>query len=166
MKKHVVLSIVFTMLFLFGCSSDKTNEYSVESLLEIAVVGDYELPKITNVVYEYETLDHLSQSNYEYNALIITSSAFPEADEEKYVQFYKTVKYPVFFYGTENFQSFAFTKQGMTIAKSRSTSSPYVQGYKNNDDGTKLAWDFYRDSEKKSDDKQFLFSILNVIQSK
>ncbi|MDV2888570.1 hypothetical protein RYX45_25750, partial [Alkalihalophilus pseudofirmus] len=77
-------------------------------------VGNSQLPKFTNVSYEHTTLDSLLKNRTQYDALIVTKDAFSEADKDKYVPLFNEIKYPVFFFGIEDFRIFAFTKEGVT----------------------------------------------------
>jgi len=165
-NKHVVFILIVTFFMFCGCTKKEIYRYEGEPL-EIAVAGDKKLPRFQNIVYDYVALADLDQSDTRYDGLIITRSAFPEADQDKYVPFFQSVKYPVFFYGADDFKYFAFTVEGMTIDMAKYENSPYVQGFKNLDDGTKIGWGFElpNDEKEKVDDKEMLLRIFNAINS-
>ncbi|HWJ80098.1 MAG TPA: hypothetical protein VNR61_18695 [Niallia sp.] len=136
--KQVLLFLSITLL-LFGCTVEegRDSNISIEELyngkwLDIGVVGSAELPDVGNVKYEYVELNEVSNSDRVFDALLITPEAFEEADQNKYIDFYNSVDYPVFFFGIEDFQMFAFINENMTIENSSyGDDAAYVQGFKN-----------------------------------
>jgi hypothetical protein len=169
MTSLLILLLCFSLLY--GCSnsnseSNKNIEYDGD-YLKIGVIGDSSLPKFNNISYENKTLESLVNSELEFDALIITENAFPEADKNKYVSFYNKVKYPVFFFGIDGFRDFAFTKQDITMDMARDENSAYVQGFKDPSGENSQHWKFYlpegSNSQKNNDQKMLLriFEVLN-----
>lgn len=140
MNKKVALIFLIVFLLL-GCSKKQTVVSEEDPIkkyngneLKIAVVGDKKFPKINKVTFIKKRLSDVVNNNEEsFDALIITKDAFKEADKNEYVSFYNSVRYPVFFYGTENLRAFAFTNKNITIEMEKRNNTPYVQGYINKD---------------------------------
>lgn len=186
MGKKSFLCLTMLILLLSGCTDDadttskqneeKTNEGRVHeysgSSLKIAVVGDIEkLAKFKEVSYQDRTLEYLSTNKEEdFDALIITSSAFEDADKEKYVQYFKKVKYPVFFLGTENISLAAFINENTTLQQANVNKSAYAQGYvnidKDNEEQKYKMWNFNLPDNPKESDKNeaMLKRFFDVIE--
>lgn len=165
MKKY--FSFLVILIFLSGCTPSKSHEYNHDNLLEmykgapleIGVVGSDDLPAVGNVIYDYIQLNEIS--NYEeFDALIIMPEAFTEADKNDYINFYNTVKYPIFFFGMQNLHMFAFTNENMTMETSKDDDElAYVQGFKNVN-GKKEGIQFYKGDYS---DEQILVEIFNYV---
>ncbi|STO53250.1 hypothetical protein [Exiguobacterium aurantiacum] len=157
--RKLITGVLFSVL-LVGCgnpnfhSQEKNMNHQVGNyegrILEIAVIGDQELPEINNVKYENIKLSALDHNVSTFDAIIITESAFSEADKEKYVPFFNTVKYPVFFFGTEGFMDFAFVSENTTMEMAANEESGYVQGFNGRNTEDSILGDFsYQMARKK-----------------
>ena len=167
--KKIILFLA--LVALYGCSdTNVSNEKSSSkeiyegSFLEVAVVGSKSLPDIENVQYEYVELGDINGNKEEFDALIVTSEAFTEADKNKYNDLYDTIEYPVFFFGMKDFKMFAFTNRAMTIETSKDENAAYVEGFKNVD-GKKEGLAFYQSegNTKKLSDADMLIRIFNSL---
>ncbi|UTT44618.1 hypothetical protein [Exiguobacterium aurantiacum] len=175
LMRKLITGVLFSVL-LVGCgnpnfhSQEKNMNHQVGNyegrILEIAVIGDQELPEINNVKYENIKLSALDHNVSTFDAIIITESAFSEADKEKYVPFFNTVKYPVFFFGTEGFMDFAFVSENTTMEMAANEESGYVQGFNGRNTEDSISWRFFLPDGLEKDevkDKELLVKVFNVI---
>lgn len=147
MKKYLVITLLMMFFLLVGCSNNsseslKNNDLSKEDnyserLLTIVVVGDQDLGDIENVTFIKKTPEEMLKGNEKYDAVIITKSAFEEVEKDKYVTFYNTVQYPVFFFGLESTKYFAFVYEKVSLEAAHDNTSSYIQGFQNIEDGRK-----------------------------
>lgn len=173
--KKIILIAISLVLLLVGCTkeenkisnenTDETMEYNGQEL-KIAVVGNNELSNFKNIKYHKKKLSTLVNDKELYDALIITKGAFSEADKEQYIGFYNKVKYPIFFFGTENFKDFAFLNENMTMETSKNNSAGYVQGFLNGDN-KRTKWELSLPDNPTSSDKnrKMLVRIFELIES-
>lgn len=177
-----ILSVMSILLLFTACTNDEddtkpatsTNGTKDELLsysgpaLTIGVVGDNDFKEAPQVIYENLTLEDLSKDikNDTLDALIIKKDAFEEADNDKYVSLFNSTKYPIFFYGTEDLQAFAFTDSGVTMGQVRVKNTAYVQGYLNSN-GEKQHWDLLLSSKPTDKEKNetMLTRILELVAS-
>ena len=180
MKSRIILLMTSLFLVLSGCDNniDKKVENELEiseenkisgTGLKIAVVGNEKLSKFENVSYQERELSYLSTNEEEkFDALIITSSAFEEADKEQYVEFFNRVSYPVFFIGTQKMSISAFTNKDTTIKEARVNQDAYAQGYINNgvNNSNKEKWSFHLpdDTEESDKNRGMLLRIFEVLE--
>lgn len=180
MKSRIILLMTSLFLVLSGCDNniDKKVENELEiseenkisgTGLKIAVVGNEKLSKFENVSYQERELSYLSTNEEEeFDALIITSSAFEEADKEQYVEFFNRVSYPVFFIGTQKMSISAFTNKDTTIKEARVNRDAYAQGYINNggNNSDKEKWSFHLPDAAEESDKNrgMLLRIFEVVE--
>lgn len=164
MKKLMAVSCLAVMLS--GCinnSKELDEEQKVDEVtyvpntaLKIAVVGNEKLTSIENVSYQERELSYVSNNSKEsFDALIITKSAFKDADQEQYVDFFNTVSYPVFFIGTENLSLSAFTNKNTTIEQAKINQDAYTKGYLNPTDSNEeiKKWSFHLPDNPTDKDK-------------
>lgn len=166
-----LMTLLFVIFILVGCNNmERAEEKSAtnkdEELkydgdhLTVGVTEDMNLPKIKNIQYKEVNLDSLTPDQEELDALIITKAFFNEADKNKYVNFYKEVKYPVFFVGIKGFKLFAFTTEDMNIENSKDDNSAYIQGFKNTN-GEKEVFKVYK--SKEATDKEIFIQMFDYI---
>ncbi|WP_148630418.1 hypothetical protein [Bacillus sp. E214] len=180
-----ILSIMSILLLFTACTKDENNvktatntpnnETKDELLsydgpsLTIGVVGGNDFKESPKVIYENLTLEELSKNSKDdiLDALIIKKNAFEEADKDKYVSLYNSTKYPIFFYGTEDLQAFAFTDSGVTMDQVRVKNTAYVQGYLNLS-GEKQHWDLLLSNKPTNKEKNetMLIRILELVASR
>ncbi|WP_312475256.1 hypothetical protein [Neobacillus sp.] len=167
MKKiFIIMSLAFLLM---GCGKGENAKEHIEyngNDLKIAIVGNDVLSNFKNISYQKRELDSLINDKEIYDALIITKDAFSEADQEKYIEFYNKVKYPVFFFGTEGFRDYAFLNKNMTIDMAKSNNAGYVQGFINVD-GQRTKWELNLPDNPSSTDKnrKMLIRIFKLIES-
>lgn len=185
MKSLFVLLITSLFLVLSGCVNDTDKETKVENEslnseevakspgkgLKIAVVGNEKLADFENVSYQKRDLNYLSTNNEEnFDALIVTRSAFEEADKEEYVEFFNRVTYPVFFIGTSKISISAFTNENTTLKQANVNQDAYAQGYINNGNDNpnkeKEKWSFHLPDDPKESDKneKMLLRIFEEVE--
>lgn len=162
-----ILVFFSVLMVLSGCSTNENmgfdnvnflEEYEGEPL-EIGVVGSEHLPTLGNVYYDYTTLNE-TNNDEEFDALIIMSEAFNEADNPEYINFYNTVNYPIFFFGMKNLHMFAFTNENMNVETSKDYDEvAYVQGFKNVNN-EKEGIEFFKGDYS---DEQLLIKIFNYV---
>lgn len=165
MKKIFWVSFLF---FLYGCvdttvsiENDVNKEIYQGDFLIVGVVGSKKLPDVGNVEYEYIELSDVIGEKGEFDALIITSEAFSEADNNNYISFYDRVEFPVFFFGLDGVKMFAFTNENMNIENSKYDNAAYVEGFKNVN-GKKERVAFYKSGQSDSD-TDMLIRIFNSL---
>jgi hypothetical protein len=84
--------------------------------LKIALLSNTAPVELDNIQYDViDNLDTLLTTNVNYDGLVIYKDRFEEADQEKFVEFYNTVNFPVFFWGTENLKDYTFINKNMII---------------------------------------------------
>jgi hypothetical protein len=128
-------------------------------------VGNTSLSKFKNVSYQKKEFSDVTNDRVTYDALIITKDAFSEADKEKYIQLYNSIKYPVFFFGTENVKDFAFLSENTSIDMAKIRDSGYVQGFINME-GTRTKWDLHLPNNPSDLDKnkKMLIRMFKIIE--
>lgn len=173
MELIVLKKIMFflaTLVMLFGCSdTDASNEISRSRVIyqgpfiEVGVAGSQQsLPNIENVQYKHVDLTDVNGIKEEFDVLIITPEAFPEADKDKYINLYESIEYPVLFFGMKDFKMFAFTTEGMTIENSKDDNVGYIEGFKNVN-GEKEGIKVYKSEKEKESDAEILIIALNKL---
>lgn len=167
--KKIFLLLSLTIL-LSGCYANENNDgfkrnndnYKGKNL-DIGVVGN-ELPDISNVNYRYVKLNEIfKNNNINFDALIITSDEFEEADNPKYVQFFDKVTYPVIFFGEKDFRMFAFTNENMSIENSKDNNDSFIEGFRNIDD-EREGMKFYKFDENDTD-VDMLVRLFNYLDN-
>ncbi|MDP5273878.1 hypothetical protein [Chengkuizengella axinellae] len=127
--------------------------------LEIGVVGDKVFPAFDRITYTRVELDSLVPEESQFDAIFITEDAFLQADNVKYVPFFNQVLYPIYFIGMEDHMSFAFTFEEITLDMAKNENSAYIQGIKNEADGTRKNWGVYREHSETM--KELLLILFN-----
>ncbi|CAG9622474.1 hypothetical protein [Sutcliffiella rhizosphaerae] len=89
--------------------------------------GQDELIEIENVKYVNISAEDMLNDNKKYDALIIFAKC--------YVSFYNPVQYPVFFFGLENTNIFAFLFENVGMDSAYDESAKYIQGFQNSEGG-------------------------------
>lgn len=162
------MALFFFVLFLSACSinigtTDEIVSYNGKNL-DIAIVGNKDFPRMSNITFEKISLIELYRTNKQYDGVIITKSEFDEADKESYEEFFQKVEYPVFFYGADDFKVFAFHIEDMTIEDATYKDSAYVQGFQNTEDKNPKYWEFFLDDEE-LDDQEMLTRMFTKVYS-
>lgn len=165
-----ILVLIACSILLSGCSDSQAELVEAPmhegKFLKVAVVGDHVFPEIGNVAYENTTLESLRNQNSEVDVLIVTESAFTEADKDKYVSFFTEVPYAVFFYGINGYNDFAFTIEKITLDMAADEGSAIVQGFKNRykEDGMSWGFDLPDDRDYTEDqDEELLLKIFQLV---
>lgn len=186
MRKNSLVLLGLVLLLLNGCINAENDNKNTEhpeaakhsshqlkyegTPLKIAVAGNEKLAQFDNVSYQDRDLEYLSTNDEEsFDALIITKDAFQEADKEEYVEFFRKVKYPVFFIGTEKLSLSAFLEKGTTLEMAKVNQTAYVQGYKNteNMDTNEEQWNLHLPERPTEQDKngKILVRIFEIVKN-
>ncbi|MGM7684795.1 hypothetical protein ACSVDA_22045 [Cytobacillus sp. Hm23] len=164
--KNTAAIFLTLIIFLFGCvgnSEEKTPVYN-GTHLQIGVVGNEKLPQFVNVAYSSIELESLVDDNENYDGLFITPDAFSEADKEKYVSFFNSISYPVYFFNIQGYKYNAFVKENVSLKITETKNSPYVQGFKNKGDGERTTWGFYLEESGENITIDLMLRIFDTIE--
>ncbi|MDX8367957.1 hypothetical protein [Cytobacillus sp. IB215665] len=102
--------------------------------------------------------------NEDYDGLFITLDAFSEADKEKYVSFFNSVSYPVYFFNIQGYKYNAFVKENVSLKIIETKNSPYVQEFKNKGDGERTTWGVYLEESEENIIKDLMLRIFDTIE--
>ncbi|MEK5417248.1 MULTISPECIES: hypothetical protein [unclassified Paenibacillus] len=171
MIKSLFLAICVSIL-LVGCSIQKISGPMEKDLegpniaLKIAVVGANDLVKVENVDYVKKDLKELiSHSEEIFDGLIISQDSIEEASKKEYRDYFKYIKYPVFFIGTENILVAMFRADNVTLEDVQIDGwGPHVSGFVNSKEGYRT-WEFHLpDNPTRFDEKDLANRIAKIME--
>jgi hypothetical protein len=171
-KKFCLLLLLFTILV--SCSNQKETSSQHETpsgpsiALKIAVLEETnQIAEIDNVSYVKVNLqDLVGNENQQFDGLIISKENFEEAAKKEYKDFFKNIKYPVFFLGAENILTAVFHEDGLTLEDVKlGNKGAYAAGFVSTEEGY-TDWGFHLPNNPTNDDKNIntIVRICNVIQ--
>ncbi|TSI02543.1 amino acid oxidase [Lysinibacillus sp. BW-2-10] len=152
--KKVILFL--SVLFLVACTNEEVTYDGVP--LNIAVIGDIPELKNENIHFELFSLEKLSEDTSNipsnFNAIMITPSAFEEASDDKFVEVYKGLETPIIFFDS-NKRHFPFVNEELTYETANfdaldngSHTTIYINNVNINKED---AWYYYLDDENDVD---------------
>ncbi|AJS61170.1 hypothetical protein [Paenibacillus sp. IHBB 10380] len=173
MTKKLCLLLLIFFTILVSCTNQKEaiSEHETPSgpsiALKIAVIGTNHIAAIDNVNYVKTSLqDLVEDDNQQLDGLIISKESFEEAAQEEYRDFFKNIKYPVFFLGAENILTAVFHEDGLTLEDGKiGGTGAYASGFVSTEDGYK-DWGLYLPNNPTNNDKNIniIVRICNAIQ--
>ncbi|MGG4397133.1 hypothetical protein ABEX25_22765 [Paenibacillus thiaminolyticus] len=173
MKKIFFLLLFIFSTILVSCTTQKgviphPGESSEPSVaLRIVVIGDDQIEGIDNVNFVNTTLqDLVKNENQQFDGLIISKENFEEAAKKQYKEFFKNIKYPVFFLGTENILTAVFHEDKLTLEDAKIGDwGPYASGFVRVEGGYN-EWALYlpNNSTTNDKDKNIILRISNILQ--
>ena len=171
-KKFCLILLLFSTI-LVSCSNQKEaisqpgTPSGPSIALKIAVIGTNQIAAIDNVNYVKTNLQNLVEDeNSEFDGLIISRESFEEAAKKEYKDFFKNIKYPVFFLGAENILTAVFHEDELTLESVKIGGwGAYASGFVSVEDGYN-EWALYLPNNSTNNDKDIniIVRICNIIQ--
>lgn len=148
--------MLLCVLLLIACSNKVVLPEGAS--LNIAIVG--EIPNVHNDKIQFESFSmeeisqDLSKISQNYDAVMITSTVFEEASDDKYIDMYKSLEIPTVFFDSSK-RHFPFLTTNTTYNSSSfdsldngSHSTIYLYDTNNDEENT---WSFYLNKDKNID---------------
>lgn len=144
--------MLLCVLLLVACSNKVVLPEGAS--LNIAIVG--EIPNVHNDKIQFESFSmeeisqDLSKISQNYDAVMITSTVFEEASDDKYIDMYKSLKIPTIFFDSSK-RHFPFLTTNITYSSSSSSldngshSTIYLYDANNDEENT---WYFHLNKDK------------------
>ncbi|RJG26876.1 hypothetical protein [Paenibacillus thiaminolyticus] len=171
-KKYFLLLFIFSTI-LVSCTTQKEaipqpgDSGDPSIALRIVVIGDDQIEGIDSVNFVKTTLqDLVKDENQQFDGLIISKEYFEEAAKKQYKDFFKNIKYPVFFLGTENILTAVFHEDELSLEDAKIGGwGPYASGFVRVEDGYN-EWALYLPNNSTNNDKEknIILRICNILQ--